>query len=178
LLPLDVANQKDSYFSAGLPIEKITLALLTSSILMITVLLPFTMFYYEGEDSGEDGEAVNSPIGQCGYAFQYIIPTLLFLGFAVGGMYYAGLGYAQVSTVYLQSPLFETTGLEADSLEGYYIFDFYCNSKKLGQSLTLTPKFPDAKTTFIPNIVGNTGNSDFGCQNLASQNEFTPVFHY
>lgn len=58
LLPLDVANQNGLAASqGGLPMAKITLAFYASTIIMVLLVVPFTVFYYEGEEvEDEDGK--------------------------------------------------------------------------------------------------------------------------
>lgn len=55
LLPLDVANQKGLTANpGGIPMDKLTLGLYGSTIAMVILIVPFTIYYYEGEDSDDD----------------------------------------------------------------------------------------------------------------------------
>jgi hypothetical protein len=181
LLPLDVANQRGSYFATGLPMETLTLAFFCATILMVLVVVPFTIFYYEGEEV-DDEDKKRSPLGQCGFAFQYIVPTILLIGCIVFAMYYFGLGYADINTAFIEAPLFDTTELEAQSIDAFYTFDFYCNSKVINTAITLNSTVPlgegEFAPTYIPSIVGSSGNLIYGCENLSEFNGFQPVIFY
>ena len=73
LLPLDVANQQGSYVAAGgLPMPEINVAFFIASSLMIMIIIPFTVFYYEGEDDGDGAKYVRD-------SSQEMICTNLFL---------------------------------------------------------------------------------------------------
>ncbi|KAK6093291.1 hypothetical protein MT418_006614 [Batrachochytrium dendrobatidis] len=138
--------------------------------------MPFTVFYYEGEDNKDDEDAPKrSASGQFGYAIKWIIPTLAFIAGIVAAMYWGGLGYAQISTTYLQSPLFDTTDLEANSLAGFYTFQFYCNTTAVGKTITLTPRVPLAVNASAPTYTvtpaGTSGSPGFGCASVSG----TPI---
>nr|KAJ3422296.1 hypothetical protein HK105_000333 [Polyrhizophydium stewartii] len=158
LLPLDVANQGGSKGNAtgGIPIPLLTLAFYATSIIIVLIVMPFTVFYYEGEDNKDDDDGTSrSASGQLAYAIKWIIPTLIVAAGTVAGMYLGGLGYAEVSTTYLQSPFFDTTQLEIDSLAGYYTFEFYCNTSAVGTIITLTPRSPLTINATAPTFVVN-----------------------
>ena len=54
LLPLDVANQHGQFgSSAGLPMKEISIAFFGATTVMCLVVVPFTVFYYEGEDDSD-----------------------------------------------------------------------------------------------------------------------------
>lgn len=57
LLPLDVANQ-DGSFSArgGIPMETLNLVFFMLTIAYALLIVPFTVFYYEGVDDKDDAE--------------------------------------------------------------------------------------------------------------------------
>jgi LMBR1 domain-containing protein 1 len=139
---------------------------------MVLLIVPFTIYYYEGEDNDDDpdGKTTRSAGSQFGYAIKYIIPTLLVFGGIVAGMYFGGLGYADIQTTYLQAPLIDTTDLELNSLDAFFSFDFYCNSTAMGSSIPLTSRSPlEANGTapvFVPNPAGNTGIPGFGCTHI------------
>lgn len=87
-------------------------------------------------------------------------------------MYYGGLGYATIKTTYLQSPLYETTELESQSLDAFFSFGFYCNSSASGVPITLNPKIPtfsgSSAITFTPSAEANTNLPDFGCSAIVN----------
>ena len=58
LLPLDVANQKNiaGGEAGGIPMGEIDLAFFIASIMLALIVVPFTMFYYEGIDDSDDDE--------------------------------------------------------------------------------------------------------------------------
>ena len=57
LLPLDVANQDGSFeASGGIPMEQIEVAFYFATVCLAIVVVPFTMFYYEGYEDKDDGE--------------------------------------------------------------------------------------------------------------------------
>ncbi|KAH6572508.1 hypothetical protein BASA62_003335 [Batrachochytrium salamandrivorans] len=174
LLPLDVANQSGSIGSStgGIPIPTLTLAFYATSIVLVLVIMPFTVFYYEGEDNKDDEDGVKrSASGQFGYAIKWIIPTLAFAAGIVAAMYWGGLGYAEITTTYLQSPLFDTTDLEVNSLVGFYNFQFYCNTSAVGKTITLTPRFPLGVNSSVPVYAvipaANTALPSYGCSALS-----------
>ena len=58
LLPLDVANQNGLYtVQDGLPMTSITFAFYITTTIWILVVVPFTVFYYEGLDDDDDIES-------------------------------------------------------------------------------------------------------------------------
>lgn len=176
LLPLDVANQKGLVAAngAGIPMGKITLAFYATSILLVCVVIPFTSYYYEGEDNTDsaDGAETSSSSHQIGYALKWTIPTLLVFAGIIAAMYWGGLGYATINTTYLQSPLFDTTDIEASSLDSFFTLKFYCNATAMGKPLILTPKNPLVPITYTPTPIGTTGSPLLGCQSLTG----SPVF--
>lgn len=90
-------------------------------------------------------------------------------------MYYGGLGYADVNTTYLQSPLFDTTDLEASSLDTFFTFQFYCDRAALGTAIALVPKIPlginGTVPRFLPSsaLAAGTGSPKYGCEGLAGE---------
>ncbi|KAI8927660.1 hypothetical protein BC831DRAFT_451739 [Entophlyctis helioformis] len=175
LLPLDVANQQGSTGAAtgGIPTATLTIAFYATSIAVVLVVMPFTVFYYEGEDAKDDPDGSSrSSAGQLGYAIKWIIPTLMMMGGIVAGMYLGGLGYADIQTTYLQSPLFDTTDLEAESLAGFYTFAFYCNTTAIGSTIPLTPRTPlgvnQSAPVFVVSALTGTDKPGYGCKSLVS----------
>jgi LMBR1 domain-containing protein 1 len=170
LLPLDVANQKGLTDTSGFPMGILTIAFYGTTIGMVLLIVPFTIYYYEGEDNDDDPDGKRSSGGQLGYAIKYIIPTLLVFGGIVAGMYFGGLGYADIPTTYLQAPLIETTELELNSLDAFFSFNFYCNSTAMGNPFALNPRSPlEANATapvFIPIPFGDSGKPGFGCNTI------------
>ncbi|KAJ3269266.1 hypothetical protein HDV01_001633 [Terramyces sp. JEL0728] len=173
LLPLDVANQNGLIGAAnGLPMDKLTLGFFGCTIGLVVLIVPFTVFYYEGEDSDDNENGESSAGAQFGYAIKYIIPTLIILAGIIAAMYWGGLGYAEIKTTYLQSPLFDTTLIEQSSLDFFFSFEFYCNGSAIGVPITLRPKIPLSNgSTYTPIPVGYANNNwkpGFGCQSLTS----------
>ena len=63
ILPLDVANQGGNFIAdGGLPMDTITLALFLATVIMAMAVVPFIMFYYEGQDEKDDYDKYNSSI--------------------------------------------------------------------------------------------------------------------
>lgn len=57
LLPLDVANQQGSFDAPGaIPIREINLSFFTITIIMGMLIVPFTVFYYEGVDDSDESD--------------------------------------------------------------------------------------------------------------------------
>jgi LMBR1 domain-containing protein 1 len=59
LLPLDVANQKGLFDpnAGGIPMDKLTLGFYATSVILVLVVMPFTSYYYEGEDAEDDSDS-------------------------------------------------------------------------------------------------------------------------
>lgn len=116
-----------------------------------------------------DGRSKGS---QVGYALKYMVPTIFFMAGAVAAMYYGGLGYAQIQTTYLQSPLIETTALEANSIDPFFSFYFYCDATAMGVPIPVTPKSPlmegQAQVTYTPVAFSGTTVGAYGCSRLSS----------
>ncbi|KAI8909694.1 hypothetical protein EDD86DRAFT_238344 [Gorgonomyces haynaldii] len=174
LLPLDVANQKGILDpnAGGLPMDKLTLGFYATSLILVLIVIPFTSYFYEGEDNDDDPDSPgrSSSAHQLGYAIKWTIPTLAIYAGIIAGMYWGGLGYAEINTTYLQSPLYDTTGLEANSLDNFYTFQFYCNKTIQGTTLTLTPKTPlgvnQTAPVFTVTAVTGTNAPKYGCSTL------------
>jgi hypothetical protein len=89
-------------------------------------------------------------------------------------MYLGGnMGQASIKTTYLQSPIFDTTVLELDSLDPFFGFTFYCNSTL--PVLTLNPKIPTlsgtlSNTTYDTSkaVFAGTNKPDYGCSAITS----------
>ncbi len=59
LIPLDVGNQGDSAAvdgQGGLPMAKITVAFYTMTMILTLAVVPFTVFFYEGDDEKDRGD--------------------------------------------------------------------------------------------------------------------------
>lgn len=178
LLPLQAANSTGVSGSSGLPMEKLTIGFYGSSVCMILIMIPFTVFFYEGEDSDDDkdgGVDKRSSAAQVGYALRYIIPTMMVFGLIVFLMYWptiGNLGTASIRTTYLQSPIYDTTQLESTSLDPFFTFTFYCNSSQPA-AITLNPKIPalagsNTNSTFTAKYYGSTNAIDYGCSGITS----------
>ncbi|KAJ3346543.1 hypothetical protein HDU91_007013 [Kappamyces sp. JEL0680] len=147
---------------------------------MILIMVPFTVFYYEGEDADDSEDGPRGTAGQqFAYALKYIIPTLVFFAAIVAGMYYGGLAYATINTTYLQSPMYDTTDLETKSLDAFFSFSFYCNSSANGVPISLNPKIPviigGTYPTFSPSPAAGTNSPDFLCPSVPTSNGLTAV---
>ncbi|KAI8854443.1 hypothetical protein BC829DRAFT_412971 [Chytridium lagenaria] len=112
LLPLDVTNQRND---GGIPMERITVAFYITTVLIVMVGVPFTVFYYEGTDETDDVEKRSSG-GQIVYALKWLIPTLVF-SIAVIAVMYWQLGYADIPT----------TRITGQFIDGFDIAIDYCN---------------------------------------------------
>ena len=151
-----------------------TLGFYATSIILVLVIIPFTSYFYEGEDNDDDPEGGNrSSAAQLGYAIKWTIPTLCVFAGIIAAMYFGGLATAEIPATYLQSPLFETTDLEANSLDSYFTFQFYCNTTTLGVPITLIPNKPIALNqsapVYVPTPVLGTNQPKLGCENLAGK---------
>ncbi|KAI9023288.1 LMBR1-like membrane protein-domain-containing protein [Hyaloraphidium curvatum] len=100
LLPLDVANQKGQFAaSGGLPMKELWLAFFSASTVLVLVVVPFTIFYYEGEeDDGRDGESRRRTSSQVIYALKWLIPMLVLCGGLVGTLWWF-VGTAEVTVI-------------------------------------------------------------------------------
>ena len=81
-------------------------------------------------------------------------------------MYWGGLGYAEIPTTYLQSPLFDTTDIETNALDNIWNFRFFCNSTAIGISLPLNRLNPNDTTGYAVIPVEGTDQPVFGCENV------------
>jgi LMBR1 domain-containing protein 1 len=55
LLPLDAANQGGNFnATGGIPMAELTLSFFIISVVFGIAIVPFTMYYYEGVDEGDD----------------------------------------------------------------------------------------------------------------------------
>ncbi|KND02519.1 uncharacterized protein SPPG_02978 [Spizellomyces punctatus DAOM BR117] len=103
LLPLDVANQKGQLQASGnIPMAKITIAFYISTVIICLVVVPFTVFFYEGSDE-DDGDQRSSP-SAFAYAIKWLVPILIFMAGLIFVLYWF-LGYADVPTTKLTSVL-------------------------------------------------------------------------
>ena len=103
---------------------------------------------------------------------KWTIPTLMFTGGVIAAMYFGGLGYAEIKTTYLESPLIETTDLDSISNAPFYSFQFYCNATAMSRAIQLNaniPLAPNASAVFYtPTTVELTGTPIKGCQKFAN----------
>ncbi|RKO98166.1 hypothetical protein CXG81DRAFT_20453 [Caulochytrium protostelioides] len=107
LLPLDVANQGGTLATSGaIPMEKLTLAFYITTCIITVVGVPFTVFYYEGEDDTDDEEAQTSHKGQLVYAIKWLIPTVIVTAVLIFILWYK-LGYAIIAATRYEAPLHE-----------------------------------------------------------------------
>ncbi|KAJ1566979.1 hypothetical protein HK405_007670, partial [Cladochytrium tenue] len=98
LLPLDVANQSGQLVATGqLPMSTITLSFYITTVFLVVVGVPFTVFYYEGVDDNDESDTKKSHASQIGYALKWLMPTLFFVGAIIGVMYWQ-VGYAVIPT--------------------------------------------------------------------------------
>lgn len=98
LLPLDVANQSGQIAAAGqIPMATITLVFYLATVGLVTVGVPFTVFYYEGVDDNDESDEKRNKISQVGYALKWLIPTVIMAGIVIGIMFWQ-LGYAKIPT--------------------------------------------------------------------------------
>ncbi|KAJ3350781.1 hypothetical protein HDU83_009410 [Entophlyctis luteolus] len=97
VLPLDVANQNNRInASGGIPMATLTLAFNLTSVFLFMVAVPFTMFYYEGEDDSDESDEKRKPVqSQIAYALKWLIPTLIFSGGIIAVLYWQA-GYAEI----------------------------------------------------------------------------------
>jgi hypothetical protein len=56
LLPLQVSNSSGLTPDDGLPMEKLTLGFYGTTVCMVLIMIPFTTYFYEGEDAKDDEE--------------------------------------------------------------------------------------------------------------------------
>ncbi|KAJ3189945.1 hypothetical protein HDU85_000232 [Gaertneriomyces sp. JEL0708] len=103
LLPLDVANQKGAFESGLLPMAKISIAFYIATIAMAIVIVPFTVFFYEGSDADADDEKRSAP-SAFAYALKWLVPVLIFAVGLIAVLYWF-LGYADIKAVHLTGVL-------------------------------------------------------------------------
>lgn len=105
MLPLDVGN---SDTNGGFPMHTLWQVVYIMMAAMAVVIVPFAMFYYEGEEYDETGQADS----QLGYAIKGTLIT--FLVFAVVTVImYLFLGIAEIPVVILQGTLVTTVNRTA-----------------------------------------------------------------
>ncbi|KAJ3383415.1 hypothetical protein HDU84_003625 [Entophlyctis sp. JEL0112] len=111
VLPLDVANQNNRInASGGIPMATLTLAFNLTSVFLFMVAVPFTMFYYEGEDDSDESDEKRKPVqSQIAYALKWLIPTLIFSGGIIAVLYWQA-GYAEIEVQQLVGTL--TSGFD------------------------------------------------------------------
>lgn len=59
LIPLDVGNQgtsADINGQGGIPMAKVTIAFYSMTMIFMLAVIPFTVFFYEGEDEKDRGD--------------------------------------------------------------------------------------------------------------------------
>ncbi|KAJ3202422.1 hypothetical protein HDU82_007363 [Entophlyctis luteolus] len=110
-LKSDVANQNNRInASGGIPMATLTLAFNLTSVFLFVVAVPFTMFYYEGEDDSDESDEKRKPVqSQIAYALKWLIPTLIFSGGIIAVLYWQA-GYAEIEVQQLVGTL--TSGFD------------------------------------------------------------------
>ncbi|KAI9099418.1 LMBR1-like membrane protein-domain-containing protein [Phlyctochytrium arcticum] len=104
LLPLDVANQKGELQAKGvIPMAKINIAFYISTVVLCLIVVPFTVFFYEGSDEEEEGDKRSSP-SAFAYAIKWTVPLLFFMAGLIFVLYWF-LGYADVKATQLTGVL-------------------------------------------------------------------------
>jgi LMBR1 domain-containing protein 1 len=128
-----------------------------------------------------EADESKSSANQIGYAIKWTIPTLIFMGGVIAAMYYGGLGYAEISTTVLQSPLFETSNLESISANLFFNMTFYCNATGMGVPILLPLTRPlgvnETAPTYTPKYYGTTGLPQYDCSGLNALCCRTPIIN-
>ncbi|KAJ3225716.1 hypothetical protein HK099_006329 [Clydaea vesicula] len=105
LLPLDVANQRGSV-TGGIPLGTMTMLTIVfyiTTTIMVLVVVPFTVFWYEGLDNDDDVES--SSLGkQILYAVKWVIPLDLLMFGGIIALYWF-FGSASIKVVNLTGNL-------------------------------------------------------------------------
>ncbi|KAI8818355.1 LMBR1-like membrane protein [Fimicolochytrium jonesii] len=103
LLPLDVANQKGQLDAPGkIPMTQISIAFYIVTVIWCLVIVPFTVFFYEGSDE-DDGDQKSTP-SAFGYALKWLVPILVFSAGVIAALYWFS-GYADVKATRLTGVL-------------------------------------------------------------------------
>ena len=101
MLPLDVANRSSN---GGIPMSLLWLIMYITMAVMIVIVVPFTMFYYEAYDP-------ESRNWQIWTAFKYEVCTILICGLTLG-ILWAFVGFAEVPLdVFSQNGTYSETEL-------------------------------------------------------------------
>ncbi|TPX33356.1 hypothetical protein SmJEL517_g03727 [Synchytrium microbalum] len=109
LLPLDVANQGGTFqgSSSSLPMFSLSLAFYITTMVMGLLLVPFTVYYYEGIDDSDEADDKSNNKSQLAYAIKWMVPTIVVVGVMYFLLYYF-FGYADVATTQLAGVLVAT----------------------------------------------------------------------
>jgi len=99
LLPMDVGNARTN---GGLAMGPLWVAAFISAVVLIVIVLPFTIFYYEAEDPTED--SLGKRVGE---GLKYSLVTL-FVYCAITGVLWVLIGEAQVPYTRLKSDVVPT----------------------------------------------------------------------
>ncbi|KAJ3121152.1 minichromosome maintenance protein 5 [Nowakowskiella sp. JEL0407] len=113
LLPLDVANQKGEFQRFAIPMTTIQLAFYIATTVIVTIFVPFTVFYYEGENDNDESDVKKSGGSQIGYAIKWLLPTLIFIGAGMGVMY-VFIGFADIPLDVITGGIYNSTSYTAD----------------------------------------------------------------
>lgn len=153
LLPLDVANT-DGLVDAtqGLPMATLNLVFFMITVVMALVIVPFTIFYYEGSDDSDDenGKDNTNVVAQLIYAFKWMIPTLMIVIGIITPLYIY-VGYAEVPTTIIRGTLIK------ESAEG--AFGSFCTNKNIGAALSCSSaeNTEKIKVSVVVYIIATTG---------------------
>lgn len=106
ILPLDVANQRGTFIASGdLPMQYISLISFILTVVFGVLLVPFTMYYYEGLDDEDEygGSYVmiinfSNAFKQFVYAFKWTFVTLVIFAL-MDSLLYWKYGFANIPTI-------------------------------------------------------------------------------
>ncbi len=83
---------------------EMTVAFFIATAVLVMIVVPFTVFYYEGEEVG-DGTA---KVSQVVYALKWLVPCMLLEALAIGLCWYF-VGTAEVAVTVLTGTMSQTT---------------------------------------------------------------------
>ncbi|KAI9201893.1 uncharacterized protein BJ171DRAFT_516841 [Polychytrium aggregatum] len=121
LLPFDVGNQSGEFTTTGIPMGPIASGFYITSVAIVLVAVPFTVYFYEGVDDSDESDEKSSSNSQLGYALKWLLPTLIFIAAIIFVMYWFIPGIADVPAVRVTGTLtpFDTTGQIPGSVPDY-----------------------------------------------------------
>ena len=106
LLPLNVANQSgEIQANGGLPMNVFNLVFFIATIVFVLLVVPFTIFYYEGYDGAEKGEKSKSQLWN---AIVWTVPTIIIFVCILVPLYITA-GYAEIPVAQLSGTFVSTT---------------------------------------------------------------------